>query len=76
MRGEALLDVARLFNARDVPVNEEELRSITGVGSYTSAAWLSLHRDQRAVMIDSNIFRWLARMTGQPISAIQDMFDG
>lgn len=64
-RGETLLAVARLFAKQRVP-DSEELCSITGVGAYTAAAWMSLHRGQRAVIVDSNVFRWLGRMTSQP----------
>jgi len=65
-RGDTLLAIARLFEKKGLPPNSEELRTITGVGAYTAAAWLSLHRHRRAVIIDSNVFRWLGRMTGQP----------
>lgn len=44
----------------------EELTKLTGVGAYTAAAWLSLHRGKRAVIIDANVCRWLSRMTGLP----------
>ena len=53
-------------NGGTPPESELELRRITGVGMYTAAAWLSLHRGKRAVIVDSNIARWLARLTGQP----------
>jgi A/G-specific adenine glycosylase len=65
-RGETLLEIARLFDRQEIPTRAEELRAINGVGAYTAAAWLSLHRGRRAVIIDSNIFRWLGRMTAQP----------
>lgn len=42
------------------------LQRIPGVGPYTAAAWLSLHRNKRAVIVDSNVSRWLGRMTGRP----------
>jgi len=51
---------------RGVPTDEKELRKIRGIGAYTSAAWLSFHLGQRAVIVDANIFRWLGRMTGRP----------
>ena len=47
-----------------LPEDVDELTSLKGVGPYTAAAWLSLHRGKRAVLIDSNVFRWLGRMTG------------
>lgn len=53
-------------NGGTPPESELELRRITGVGMYTAAAWLSLHRGKRAVIVDSNIARWLARLTGRP----------
>ena len=47
-----------------LPEDMDELTAFRGVGTYTAAAWLSLHRGKRAVLIDSNVFRWLSRMTG------------
>lgn len=46
------------------PETRDALRRFAGVGPYTSAAWLSLHRGRRAVIVDSNVVRWLARLTG------------
>ncbi|MBI2963589.1 MAG: hypothetical protein HYY35_07525 [Deltaproteobacteria bacterium] len=43
-----------------------ELQRLPGVGMYTAAAWLSLHRGRRAVIIDANVARWLSRVTGLP----------
>ncbi len=48
------------------PESSEKLQRLKGVGMYTSAAWLSLHRNKRAVIIDSNVARWLSRMTNRP----------
>ena len=49
-----------------LPEDMDELTNLRGVGTYTAAAWLSLHRGKRAVLIDSNVVRWLSRMTGNP----------
>lgn len=65
-RGETLLALARIFEESGPPADREQLRAVTGVGAYTAAAWLSLHRNQREAIVDSNVFRWLARMVGQP----------
>ena len=43
----------------------EELASLPGIGRYTGAAWLSLYRGKRAVIIDANVARWLSRLTGR-----------
>ena len=47
------------------PDSAELLESIYGIGHYTAAAYLSLHRNIRGVLLDSNIARFLARFTGQ-----------
>ena len=47
------------------PESIEELAQLPGVGQYTGAAWLSLHRSKRAVIIDANVARWLSRLTGK-----------
>lgn len=49
----------------DILRTSEALQSLPGVGPYAAAATLSLHLDTRAVLIDSNIVRVLARLTGR-----------
>jgi A/G-specific adenine glycosylase len=62
------LRVAEVVAARDgsPPETMAELLRLPGVGMYTSAAWLSLHRGKRAVIIDANVARWHSRVTGLP----------
>jgi A/G-specific adenine glycosylase len=47
-----------------IPESQDELVLLPGVGEYTAAAMLSLHMGKRAVLIDSNVVRLLARLTG------------
>jgi A/G-specific adenine glycosylase len=84
-RGPLLLRIAEAVAARGgtPPETIEELRTFTGVGMYTTAAWLSLHRGRRAPIIDANVARWLSRMTGLPYNRdprhvrwVQDLADG
>ena len=49
-----------------LPETIEKLCEFPGVGIYTASAWLSLHRGKRATLLDSNVSRWLGRMTGRP----------
>jgi len=67
-RGAKLIAVAREVSAHggEVPRTMAELTALGGIGQYTAAAILSLHMGERAVMIDSNVVRWLSRMTGMP----------
>jgi len=67
-RGPLLLRTAEVVAACGgaPPETVVQLRSLPGVGMYTAAAWLSLHRGKRAVIIDANVARWLSRMTGLP----------
>ena len=67
-RLDLLRDIAAVVVEHDGVLTEDmdELTSLRGVGTYTAAAWLSLHRGKRAVLIDSNVVRWLSRMTGNP----------
>lgn len=58
--------VAVAANGGVPPHDLPSLRALPGVGPYTAAAWLSIHRGKRAVIVDSNVARWLARMTGRP----------
>ena len=61
-----LRDIAGIAVERGgvLPEDMDELTTLRGVGTYTAAAWLSLHRGKRATLIDSNVVRWLSRMTG------------
>lgn len=67
-RGPLLVELARQVASRGgtPPEVMDELCGFTGVGMYTAAAWLSLHRGKRASIIDANVARWLSRMTGLP----------
>ena len=67
-RGPLLFRLAETVaeNGGRPPEEPERLAHITGIGPYTAAAWLSIHRGRRAVMVDSNVARWLGRMTGRP----------
>jgi A/G-specific adenine glycosylase len=67
-RGPLLLRVAEEVAERGgaPPETMADLRVLPGVGMYTAAAWLSLHRGKRAVIIDANVARWLSRVTGLP----------
>ena len=71
-RGEQLYDLACRLSTRRWTTVEREISTAPprGIGDYTAAAWLSLHRNRRAVMIDANIARWLCRLLGMP--AIKD----
>ena len=65
-RAQALSQIATELPDRDdsLPESMEGLCKLKGVGMYTAAAWLSLHRGKRAVILDANVCRWLSRMTG------------
>jgi len=67
-RGAHLYEIAQALSASGArpPSTNSELRAIRGIGPYTAAAWLSLHRNKRAVIVDSNVARWLSRLTGRP----------
>lgn len=52
----------------EVPRTEEALRSLPGIGEYTAAAVTAFAHRQRAVVVDTNIRRVLAR-TGRGVAA-------
>lgn len=83
-RSRLLYSIARAVHEHggNPPESLEELRKIPGVGIYTSAAWLSLHRGKRASIVDSNVARWLSRLIGMPYARdprhvhwVQDLAD-
>ncbi len=47
-----------------IPRDLAKLKLLPGVGDYVASAWLSLHGGKRAIIIDSNVVRWLCRMVG------------
>ncbi|TAK70156.1 MAG: A/G-specific adenine glycosylase [Actinomycetota bacterium] len=47
-----------------VPASEPELRSLPGVGEYTAAAVAAFAHGRRAVVLDTNVRRVLARVIG------------
>lgn len=67
-RAPHLLEIARTLQIwGGEPTDDyDELIKLKGVGSYTAAAWLSLHRGIRHPIIDANVVRWLSRMTEMP----------
>ena len=67
-RGPLLSTIARELAGRGgaPPDSMDGLCQLSGVGIYTAAAWLSLHRGKRAVILDANVCRWLSRMTRRP----------
>lgn len=64
-RMKTVIALAEYIESKDIfPVGFSELIAVYGIGHYTASAYLSLHMNVRAVLIDSNISRWLARLTG------------
>lgn len=47
------------------PTDIAQLTRLYGIGHYTASAFLSLHMHTRAILIDSNVARWLSRLTGR-----------
>ena len=52
--------ISTQFNNR-VPETEQELRSLPGIGEYTSAAIMAFAHGQRSLVLDINIRRFFAR---------------
>lgn len=64
-RGRTIYELAQYLDMYDYyPDSYDELVRLYGIGHYTASAYLSLHLNVRAVILDSNIARWLSRLTG------------
>ena len=64
-RARNLIACARLVAARGgFPSTEAELRKLPGLGSYTAAAIAAIAFGQRAVVVDTNVARVVARYHG------------
>ncbi len=64
-RARNLLACARMIVAEQggrFPDYEESLRSLPGVGAYTAAAIAAIAFDQRAIVVDANVERVVARL--------------
>lgn len=58
-----MLRMAELItDAGSVPKSLPELTALPGVGPYAAGAFLSMHSGVRALIIDSNVVRWLGRV--------------
>jgi len=71
-RARNLIACAREVTARGgFPETEEELRELPGIGDYTAAAIAAIAFGRRAVVIDTNVTRVLARLNGidQPLES-------
>tara|TARA_B100000965_G_scaffold96190_1_gene78527 strand:- start:1348 stop:2448 length:1101 start_codon:yes stop_codon:yes gene_type:complete len=66
-RGRNLLKSAKIivsdFNGK-IPIKEEELKKLPGVGDYTAAAVRSIAFNKKAVAVDGNVKRVIARFFG------------
>lgn len=60
---------ARLAAEGRIPDTLDGLLDLPGVGPYAAAAYHSFHGGGRGVLIDSNVVRWLARLTGRSFDA-------
>ena len=66
-RGRNLLKSAKIIVSEydgNIPVKEKELRKLPGVGDYTAAAIRSIAFNKKAVAIDGNVKRVIARFFG------------
>lgn len=69
-RAPLIREMARQVSRRGTPPDDLiHLLELPGVGPYAASAYLSFHRDIRAVLVDSNIVRWLGRVFGFKTSA-------
>lgn len=59
----AAIDIVENFNGK-IPLDYDELTSISGIGDYTANALLSIGADKKALSIDANIERVCARILG------------
>ncbi len=61
-RARNLIACARVLAAEGFPTDEDGLRGLPGVGPYTSAAIAAIAFGQRAVVVDGNVERVVARL--------------
>lgn len=52
-----------------IPLNEDEIKKLPGVGPYIAAAWLSFHAGKKTVIVDANVVRWICRLIDRECDA-------
>ncbi|MDC3163275.1 hypothetical protein OA537_00705, partial [Pelagibacteraceae bacterium] len=57
-------EIIMLKHQGDIPRSENELKSLPGIGEYTSAAIRSIAFNQKASAVDGNVKRVIARFYG------------
>ena len=55
---------AKILIEKSIPESKEELIKLPGIGEYVASAYLSLHQNKRAIIIDSNVVRLYGRFFG------------
>ena len=53
--------LAKILIEKSIPESKEELIKLLGIGEYVASAYLSLHQNKRAIIIDSNVVRLYGR---------------
>jgi A/G-specific adenine glycosylase len=65
-RLKTIVALAEFIDSQDIyPTSSEQLQGIHGIGHYTASAYLSLHMNRRAIIVDANVARWLSRLIGR-----------
>ena len=59
----AAIDIESKFGG-EIPLNYDDLISITGIGEYTANAILSIGKDQQGLAVDANLERVISRLFG------------
>jgi A/G-specific adenine glycosylase len=65
-REKELRNLAKTLTSEDIPEKKEDLLKLPAVGNYIAGAYLSLHKEKREPIIDSNIVRLYGRFFGFP----------
>jgi A/G-specific adenine glycosylase len=66
-RAGRLIELAKALRDRHggrVPRSTARLQELPGVGPYVAAAFASFHLERRAVIVDSNVVRFVSRLHG------------
>jgi A/G-specific adenine glycosylase len=63
-RNKEFKELNKLILTDKIPCSKKALLKLPGVGDYISAAFLSLHLNKRAALIDSNVIRVYGRFFG------------
>lgn len=69
IRTESLIEISKSIQNKEIPVKENELVALLGIGIYTARMFLLMYKNERHLIYDANFRRVYSRFFGITINA-------